>query len=122
MKILRYDLMAIVLSLSIFLLFTWFGLNRSGEAGSLFVEDSKGEYLYPLSEDRTIVFEGPVGESVIEIKDGEAHFLRSDCDDELCVQMGFISEPGEWAACLPNRVFIYTDGEIENGEVDAGVY
>ena len=123
MKILRYDALAILLSLSVFLLFTWFGYNLNGETGYLLIESTDGEFLYPLSEDREIHVEGPVGQSVVEIHNGEAKFTHSDCSDELCVQMGAIAGPGEWAACLPNEVFLSTTGsEAEKSEVDAGVY
>lgn len=122
MKILRYDALAILLSLSVFLLFTWFGYNRNSETGYLLIESTDGEFLYPLSEDREIHVEGPMGESVVEIHDGAAKFTHSDCPDELCVQMGAISGAGEWAACLPNEVFLSTTGNSDEGEVDAGVY
>ena len=123
MKIRRYDVLAMALSLSIFLGFTMFGLKYSGESGYLLIEDQYGQSLYPLSEDTEVTLDGPIGESVIQIKNGEARFLHSDCSDDLCVQMGPITESGDWAACLPNRVFLtITGGEEKEGGVDAGVY
>ncbi len=121
MKIRRYDVLAIILSLAVFLGFTLYGMKFREETGYLLVEDAESQYLYPLSEDRTITMTGPVGETVIEIHDGEAHFLSSDCPDGLCVQMAPIAEAGDWAACLPNQVFITTSGGASKG-VDAGVY
>ena len=121
MKIRRYDIAAILLSLLIFSGFTWYGWNRSGDSGYLYIEDRDGIALYPLSEDREVHVRGPVGESVIQITEGKAAFIHSDCDDNLCVHMGQISESGEWAACLPNEVFLYIDGG-ETQEVDADVY
>ena len=122
MKILRYDLLAILLSLSVFLLFTRFGLQRQGETGFLLIEDAQGESLYPLSEDRELVLWGPVGQSVVRIEEGKARFVSSDCPDDLCVHMGEIYRVGEWAACLPNRIFISTQGGEAQREVDALVY
>ncbi|OQY32607.1 MAG: hypothetical protein B6241_10575 [Spirochaetaceae bacterium 4572_59] len=122
MKILRYDVLAILLSLLVFLFFTWSAYKQNGETGYLLIESMDAEFLYPLSEDREIHVKGPVGESIVEIHNGEAKFTHSDCSDELCVQMGSISGPGEWAACLPNEVFLSTTGNHTEGDVDAGVY
>jgi hypothetical protein len=107
MKILRYDAAAIVLSLVVFILFTCFGLQRSGETGYLIIEDSSGRLIYPLSEERDVVLKGPVGKSHIHIEKDSARFVHSDCPDGLCVQSGTVERPGDWAACLPNQVFIY---------------
>jgi len=122
MRIRLFDAVAIILSLTVFLLFSWYGVKRDGDTGYLVVEDNTGEYLYPLSEDRDILLEGPVGESLIRIENGRAGFAHSDCEDSLCVQMGTIGSAGEWAACLPNQIFIHTSGMPEEQEVDAGVY
>ena len=120
-KLKPFDWAAFILSLLLFLGFTVFGWNRGEDIQYLLVEDQNGSALYPLSENRIITVEGPIGESVIEISNGEARFTHSDCPDELCVQSGPISEPGEWAACLPNEVIISTRGG-ESGEVDANVF
>ena len=120
-KLKPFDWVAFFLSLILFLGFTFFGWNRGEDTLYLLVESQDGSALYPLSEDREITLEGPVGESVIQIVDGEASFKHSDCADELCVQSGAISKPGEWAACLPNEVIISTRGG-ESREIDAHVF
>ncbi len=122
MKIRPYDVLAIILSLAVFLGFTAYGMKFREETGYLLIEDSESQYLYPLSEDRVITLTGPVGESVVEIHNGQARFTHSDCPDDLCVQMAPISEAGDWAACLPNQIFITTSGGENSKEVDAGVY
>ena len=111
------DLIALIFSVSVFLLFFLYGNRMNSDGGYLLVQDEEGEYLYPMDEDVEITLEGPVGESVIVIEDGAARFEHSDCQDNLCVLMGEIDEGGEWAACLPNRIFILIEGgeqEVEN--------
>lgn len=107
MKILRYDIAAFALSLVILILFAWLGFQHSGDTGYLIIEDSKGRLIYPLSEECDVVLEGPVGKSHIHIGKDSARFVHSDCPDKLCVQSGPVEKPGDWAACLPNQVFIY---------------
>ena len=123
MKIKLFDGIALVVSLTIFLLFFLYGRSLSQDDGYLLIQDSEGESLYSMAEDREIVIEGPVGKSIIEIKGGHAGFIYGDCQDQLCVHMGDIEHSGEWAACLPNQVFIMIEGGPDDEEgVDAGVY
>jgi len=75
-------------------------------------------YIYPLSENREIDVEGPIGPSHIVIKDRTAYILTSPCEDQLCVLMGGITQQGQWAACLPNRVFISIEGGDDDEEID----
>lgn len=122
MKLRFFDIVALIFSLSIFLLFTAYGRSLSKDEGYVIIETSGEKHIYPLSEDRSITIEGPAGESVIHIEHGAARFASSDCDDDLCVQMGKIQNSGEWAACLPNKIFLYTGGNEDDEGVDSGVY
>jgi hypothetical protein len=47
----------------------------------------------------------------IKIEDGAIAFLESDCPDQVCVHSGFLHRPGQWAACLPNRVSVTILGD-----------
>ncbi len=79
------------------------------------------EWVYDLAVDTMATFEGPVGETVIEIVNNKVRVHESDCKNKVCVLAGWISKPGEWVACLPNNVFIVIQGEhtqAKEGEVD----
>lgn len=41
----------------------------------------------------------------------------SACKDQICVQQGRISRPGQTITCLPQKVFV----RIEGSEVDIGI-
>lgn len=41
-----------------------------------------------------------------EVKDGQIHFLSSDCPDKVCIRSGFLKVYGQMAACLPNKISI----------------
>ena len=47
---------------------------------------------------------GPLGESHIQVRDGQARFINSPCPNKLCVHTGWVSQGGENATCLPNQV------------------
>ncbi len=61
---------------------------------------------YPLSEDRTIEVQGPLGISTVVIENGEVYMFDSPCSNKVCIDMGHISEKGDSIICLPNRVYI----------------
>ena len=42
----------------------------------------------------------------IEVRNGAVGFVHSDCPDKICIHSGFLSTPGQSAACLPNRVVL----------------
>ncbi|MDX9898084.1 MAG: NusG domain II-containing protein, partial [Spirochaetia bacterium] len=78
------------------------------------------EWLYPLSDDRVIEVPGLIGTTRIVIHDGTAHIEDSPCENKTCVASPPIKQTGEWAACLPNGVFIVIQG-AESDELDATV-
>lgn len=67
-------------------------------------------WTVPLTEDRQLRIGGRLGDSVIEIHDGKAHFAASPCTSKVCVHSGWLRESGEFAACLPNGVSIAVAG------------
>ena len=97
----------------------------SGE-GELIAEiEASGEvYIMPMSRDGSLVLKGPVGDTRVDVADGEVFISDSDCRDKICVAMGPVSTPSSWVACLPNRVFVrVVAGNSGKGtEVDAGAF
>ena len=43
---------------------------------------------------------------ILEVNDKKIRFLESTCRDKICINSGYLSRPGEMAACLPNRVAV----------------
>lgn len=72
----------------------------------LVIMSGKKEFIYPLEKHREIEAAGVLGNSLIVIEDGRAFFKESPCKNHLCVQMGAVTEENDWAACLPNDIFI----------------
>jgi hypothetical protein len=94
-----------------------------GEAGAerLYIQDGTRTLVYSLDEEREVSAAGPLGETRIVIRGGEAAVRDSPCRDKLCVSMGRIGKRGGWIACLPNRVFLRVEGRPQ-GDVDAAAY
>lgn len=85
------------------------------------VTSGSEEWIYPLSEDRTVEVEGPLGPTTIGIENGAAHFEDSPCRNKTCVAAAAIRRAGEWSACLPNGVFIRIEGAYGDEDIDAVV-
>ena len=75
-------------------------------------------WLLPLSTDTAVEVPGPIGVNTVRVTDGTVAVVSAPCTNQICVKTGHVSRPGQWIACLPNRVFV----SIESGtdaDVDA---
>ena len=78
--------------------------------------------IYPLDEDRELNVQGPLGHSHIRIEDGQVMFVDSPCPEKICVTTGRIGRTNQWAACLPNRIFVTVLGEQDESDPDATTF
>jgi hypothetical protein len=69
------------------------------------------EWVFPLAMDRTVTVSGPLGDTLVELRGGQARVLSSPCAEKICVRSGAIARPGQWLACLPNRVILDIRGD-----------
>jgi hypothetical protein len=122
MRLRLFDYVALVVSLLAVTSVGIFAYAGGGPASQVVIQTEDATYLYPLDQDRTVEVTGPIGATVIEILDGEVRVANSDCRDKICVAAGWLDSAGEWAACMPNRVFVRVEGDEVTGEVDAYTY
>ncbi len=100
--------------LLLFLLFlsfyTFFSIRQTLPQGSELEIEVSGElrYAFPLSLDRTVEVEGPLGMTVVEVKGGRARIKESPCRNSICMHQGWIGSGA--VVCLPNRVMIRVTG------------
>ena len=71
------------------------------------VED---QWIFPLDGEATVTVPGPLGDTAVSVRHGSVEVLSSPCPEKICIKTGRISKPGQWIACLPNRVFISIRG------------
>jgi len=74
---------------------------RSG--GKVFLEVA-------LSKDQQIEVPGPLGISVIAIKDRRVRIASDPSPRQYCVRQGWLQQAGEIALCLPNQVSVELTG------------
>jgi hypothetical protein len=78
-------------------------LIRSG--GKIFRE-------VPLNHDTEISVPGPLGTSIISIRNRQARISADPSPRQYCVRQGWLKNAGEIAICLPNEVSV----ELTGGE------
>lgn len=104
------DLVAVLVSLLVVGVFSASAYSGGEKNPNVVIEASGQQWIYPLRDDRQVTVQGPLGEEVIAISGGQAFVTSSPCPNKICIQQGRISKPGQWIACLPNKVFVRISG------------
>lgn len=76
--------------------------------------DGKEEKRISLDSDETFYVHGVE----IEVKDGQAYVVNSNCPDKLCVNMKKAKNAGDSIICVPNKVSVRIAGANKTGEAD----
>ena len=117
LRLKKFDYIAILLSLTVIVIIAFSVYSGNYKDPVVKIESQGKVWIYPLDKDRIEEFEGPLGKTVVEISDNHVHITDSPCPDKLCIQAGILEKPGDWAACLPNRIIVTIEGS-ENEEID----
>jgi hypothetical protein len=121
-RIRPFDIVSIALSIALVVAFSAAVYAGNGGKAQAAVSAPGGEWIYPLDKDIDLSFDGPLGKTEVEIRDGGARVLHSPCPNQTCVASGSISRPGQWIACLPNKIFVRIEGSGQEEGVDAAVF
>lgn len=92
--------------------------NKAKEQGILAITTPDGEFLYQLDKEAKIEIQGRQGISVIQIQNGCARFISSPCANQTCVASSPVKQNGQWAACMPNGIFIRVQADSDNSDID----
>ena len=103
----------VVLALAALLLVGLYALLWQAEghgAEAVVMVDGKRWARLDLFQDQDLEAPGPLGHSHIQVRDGRVRFVDSPCPNKLCVHSGWLSQGGENATCLPNKVSVQVLG------------
>lgn len=120
MKLKTFDYIIALIVLLVTLFFIIDTLKTPGTSSQFYIESNGKKLLYQKKSKEKITLKGPIGETTIEIENGTAKIIESDCKDQICVQMGEVIKHGQIAACLPNKIILGI--EEEDNETDAVTY
>ena len=116
-KLKPVDYAAVILSAAVIIIFSIHIYSGRNEAAVVKIECCGKVWLYPLDRERQLNVEGPIGTTEIHIENNSVYIHDSPCPDKLCVLAGKLDKTGQWAACLPNRVFVSIEGS-DDEEID----
>jgi hypothetical protein len=118
----------VLLTLSSFLPLVVFGMQQVQDSAvtkqAVLKVDGEVIKIFDLKEDGptyTYKYEDKDGDyNIIEVSGDRIRMLEANCGDQVCVQRGWISKPGETPiACLPHNLFITV--EASDGSVDGSL-
>jgi hypothetical protein len=95
--------------------------SSDGAPGVRIIAQGELAGIYPLDSDNEIEIERDGHRNVVVIKDNTVHMDYSDCKNQVCVNTGKISKPGETIVCLPNYVIVEIVSSEEGGEDDEAI-
>ena len=117
----RSDVFVIFLTLSL-IFSSFFLLRSSSQKNTIAVISIDGnvhkEIDLSLQEDCIITLKTEP-EVTLEVKNGQIRFINSRCPDSTCEKMGFLSEAGDTAACLPAKTVVSIKGAANSSGIDA---
>lgn len=105
----------------------FFGVGSKTAAGdetALIYQDGKlvqSIRLDKVADSREIQLDGPAANTLL-VEKGRIRYEHSDCPDKTCVHTGWLSRPGQLAACLPNRTYIKIVGNQDADGEDVVVH
>jgi hypothetical protein len=84
----------------------------SGDLASKAIIRSGGKIFreVSLSRDQKIEVPGPLGVSIVSIRDRKARIASDPSPRQYCVRQGWLQQAGEIAICLPNQVSVELAG------------
>lgn len=88
----------------------WSHSGSAGDTASVWVAGERRQVL-SLDQRRTLRVDGPLGVSVIEVRNGRIRVTDSPGRRKLCVRAGWLTQGGESAICLPNQVVVRVESE-----------
>ena len=118
-----WDLLIYFFIFSLLILMIIVSNLSSDEELRLYIQTENSKYYYPLYEEKSYLFKGPIGKTIVKCGAKGAKIIDSNCKSKECMRGGWISSNGQWRACLPNKILITVEGGKKKlGEVDEKLY
>jgi hypothetical protein len=120
-----FDYVMLVCALAVIFLAIVPLYGGTGGQNTVKLRGEGGAWVFPLDAEETVAVPGPLGDTVVEIRGGQARVVSSPCQNQTCVTAGAIRSHGQWAACLPNRVLLSVEGrggDPGGADVDAAAW
>ena len=115
------DVVALLCSVGVAAAITRWVLGARRGRPIIRVTSADAAWLLRPDTDQVLEVAGPLGNNRIVVRDGSVFVESAPCANQICVKTGHVSRPGQWIACLPNRVFVAVEGGPDE-QIDARSY
>jgi hypothetical protein len=116
------DIPVIVLAVILTLIVAGAAYSDKTSSLRVIIKSSDKTWIYPLDAEERVYVDGSIGVTIVEIHGNKAAVVSSPCGGQTCVAAGGLHKNGQWAACLPNRVFLLVEGAKETDAIDAATW
>jgi hypothetical protein len=89
-----------------------------GQNKKVVISSGKELWVYTLQTEASVTIHGPLGDTIVEIKNGIVSIKESACTSKSCTFEAPIKDPGQWIACLPNQVLVRIEFTDDSEDVD----
>lgn len=113
------DITVIVLASAFAIAIGVTAIKKDSVSSRVIIRGQDKNWIFPLNAEEEVTISGPLGETVVRIHQGRAAIVSSPCSAQSCIAAGDLHKNGQWAACLPNRVFLLIEGAEDTDAVDA---
>ena len=116
------DIPVIALAIALTLVIGGVVYSRDAASSRVIIRGPGKAWVYPLDAEEQVIVPGIIGETKVKISGGRALIVSSPCGGQTCVAAGELHKNGQWAACLPNGVFLLIEGAEGKDAVDAAAW
>ena len=115
----RTDVIIIVLVVIVAVLFFYINSSDKGKPTAVITVNGEEIQRIDLSSavDETFTLD-TYPKVTLEIEDSKIRFINSLCPDSTCEKSGFLSKPGDTAACVPAKTVVTIEGSKQSN-IDA---
>ncbi len=98
----------VIIALISFAVLHFWGNGQESIAAEISVEGKQVHHvaLQNMQQQKEFSIQGPLGVTMVQVREGEARIVESPCPDKICVRAGWIRLTGQSAICVPNRVIL----------------
>jgi hypothetical protein len=104
------DLVVFALALGVLIFSTARVYAGASVPATVTVQAGGKRWVFPLDRETVFTAQGPLGDTVVELRGKSARVLSSPCTNQTCIAQGSIHGHGQWLACLPNQVMVSISG------------
>ena len=98
----------VIIALISFAVLHYWGNGQERIAAEISVDGKPVHYvaLQNMQQQKELSVQGPLGDTIVQVREGEARIIESPCPDKICVRAGWVKLAGQSAICVPNRIIL----------------